>query len=910
MPITGSQKALMYAQSGVERCGATRTGYHSAYVYMTIGGVQVGHARTNDSQKVLLDSFSVTEESGDTPNTATATVIGLSPTPGQEVIVQYGSKNNLDKIFAGTILSVRQSFMGTPTTPCYDLTMIAYDWQLNRLKISGSYSGNAGTIARTLLPSGFTVGYIDSGLGTIDEITFDMQDLAKAYTQLAKRAGAYWFIDYRKRLFFFATADPSLTNPQTLTASLPTLKLDSFSYERDTGQRYTRATVEGGGAAALSDVSVGDTIIPVEDAPATWYGDSAGTVTAGVNRGITFTGRRQGGAGSLVGSGASPASAPIVAASTGAGIADGVHQYAVTYTTGSGESIVGPLASVTHGTVSAPSSAPTANTPTQGAGPDAGAHYYAVTFVNASGETTASPVSSTITTGTQTVTIPNPTSAPTLSNSGTGSGAWVGAYKFCYSYSGASSFANVAATANFTTLSPLSSEVTSDGTRFRLQIPYSTSPACTYIVVWRLVAGIYSGSNAARTYTDNPGGNSNFIFANNTAGGTLDVQIDGFNVTSSYESAYPNSNVGSGPVAYNTVSLTNIPIGSSSVTSRKLYRTAAGGSQLKLLATIANNSATTYTDTTADSGLGANIPVSNTATVNRSSLTGIPIGGSGVTGRKVYRTVAGGSQLKLLTTIADNTTTTYTDSTADASLGANAPSSDTSGLSQPSGVVLAGATSLIAAGVGFADSGGGWAIIGNGQQVIRYTGISGNTLTGIPASGVGAITASIAYNTTITAAPCLYGVPSSGAGSILYAIKKGDEVNILETVNDTAAQAEISAALDPSNVLGGAAGVIEYYRKDERISRTEALARAQATLTLMSPMYRVCAYQSQDRHLGPNKSQAIAMSAPTGVSDTLKIQRVTKAFTDANPPIFAVCEVEASSRLYSFEQILNQQQGQ
>ncbi len=44
--------------------------------------------------------------------------------------------------------------------------------------------------------------------------------------------------------------------------------------------------------------------------------------------------------------------------------------------------------------------------------------------------------------------------------------------------------------------------------------------------------------------------------------------------------------------------------------------------------------------------------------------------------RRIYRTAAGGSQLKLVTTIADNTSTAYTDNLADASLGANAPTSD------------------------------------------------------------------------------------------------------------------------------------------------------------------------------------------------------------------------------------------
>lgn len=54
-------------------------------------------------------------------------------------------------------------------------------------------------------------------------------------------------------------------------------------------------------------------------------------------------------------------------------------------------------------------------------------------------------------------------------------------------------------------------------------------------------------------------------------------------------------------------------------------------------------------------------------------LTAIPIGPTGTTSRKVYRTEVNKHSFKLLTTIADNTTSTYTDNVADASLGAAEP---------------------------------------------------------------------------------------------------------------------------------------------------------------------------------------------------------------------------------------------
>ena len=76
------------------------------------------------------------------------------------------------------------------------------------------------------------------------------------------------------------------------------------------------------------------------------------------------------------------------------------------------------------------------------------------------------------------------------------------------------------------------------------------------------------------------------------------------------------------------VSLTGIPLGGGSVTSRKLYRTAAGGSTYMLLATIANNTATTYTDNIADTSLGVGAPTANT--------TGDPYLRALITGARQY----------------------------------------------------------------------------------------------------------------------------------------------------------------------------------------------------------------------------------------------------------------------------------
>lgn len=65
------------------------------------------------------------------------------------------------------------------------------------------------------------------------------------------------------------------------------------------------------------------------------------------------------------------------------------------------------------------------------------------------------------------------------------------------------------------------------------------------------------------------------------------------------------------------------------------------------------------------------------ATHKRATLSAIPTCGNGATARNLYRVVAGGSTYKLLIALADDTTTTYADNIADASLGATGPTTNT-----------------------------------------------------------------------------------------------------------------------------------------------------------------------------------------------------------------------------------------
>lgn len=108
-------------------------------------------------------------------------------------------------------------------------------------------------------------------------------------------------------------------------------------------------------------------------------------------------------------------------------------------------------------------------------------------------------------------------------------------------------------------------------------------------------------------YWQGPQGSGTFHSKGNTGGGTASTTVS------------PNAQ---------QVNLTNIPTGGTGVYQRIIYRTQANGTTFYYLATLADNTSTTYTDNTADSGLGAQMPTTNTTggTYNgdASGLTNIP----------------------------------------------------------------------------------------------------------------------------------------------------------------------------------------------------------------------------------------------------------------------------------------------
>lgn len=345
------------------------------------------------------------------------------------------------------------------------------------------------------------------------------------------------------------------------------------------------------------------------------------------------------------------------------------------------------------------------------------------------------------------------------------------------------------------------------------------------------------------------------------------------------------------------VQLSSIPQPTDSeATGINIWRSPVNGytgiPSLQLVDTVAVG-VTTYEDDTTDAALGANAHTVATAVCREVRITNIPAGQNGVvTQRKLYRTEGGGAQLKLLTTLADNTTATFEDDVADGSLGANAPLSDTSGLAQEDGIVAAGSTSIPVAGGSFPNA--GWAIAAS--QVIRYTGRTASALTGVPATGIGSLQAPLGYNTTIKATSQLTGIAASGDGSIVFDLIIGDDVNLYVTADDLAAQAVLAA-------LVGGDGIREEFMQDQRIGYEEAVARAEAFLDLRAEVQISLSWRSKDRETRPGRPIHVYQPQPLNIEDDFKIRTVTITnFVPAGPYFDAT----ASNTLYTFEELLRQ----
>lgn len=852
------------ARLGLARLGASRLGDYRPYVFLTIAGV---------ARRLRIQDLTIMDSLGATPNTAIVRVSGFEPSEGQDLKIGLGGLDVNHYVFAGHILKRTRIYEAdNVANVAYDLSCISYEWRLNRRKVFARFVGqSATTIAQSLIASyapEFTVAHVAADLPTIDEITFTAEDMTDALDRLTARVGGDWYVDYGKDLHLFLTEAESATTIDDTHRGA-----SHVVFDRDLSPVRTRIELEGGGNTASASAVPGDTAIAIGDVQ--WYETVGGTVVSGPQR-IDYTGVVAGGAGALVGTTVTPTNGPATARRATTGLTAGDYRWVVTFITASGETLPSPASAVLTlgGAVEPPISAPTI-TKLVGGNLSAGVYQWKYAYLTAAGETLAGSASASVTMD-DVVAAPTAIGTAAANDDGNLDASAVYSYKFTFSNGDIESGPSPASN-TFTTPSGPGGNIGG-----KMTVAGNTAAPSGY------KPAFYRTEGGGSTFKKLPGDSTRWGFATQDAFGN-------------WEDTYADTSLGStipssGTATYRSASVAVVASTNPLVTYIRVYRTAAGGSTFKAVADLANTT-TTYTDNTADASLGSTELSTATAFYLAADLTGIAIGPTGTTQRNVYRTAHDGSTYGLQSNIPNNTATTLTDTTADGSLGAAPPVTDTSGLVQQTGDVSAGSTSLLVTSTAPFRSAGGWAFIG--ALAIRYTGFSGTALTGIPALGTdGALGTTVKYGVEVVAAPMLTGIPASGDGAIQYNIRAGDDVNLLVTVNDLDAQAALAA-------LVGGDGVVVEYIQDRRLSNREALSRAEARLALVKDPLVIVRYETFDRrtHSGAEVSFA---STLLGLTGTFKIQGVNIRDFDGNQRRFPRRQVVASSRRFTLEALLRQ----
>jgi hypothetical protein len=404
------------------------------------------------------------------------------------------------------------------------------------------------------------------------------------------------------------------------------------------------------------------------------------------------------------------------------------------------------------------------------------------------------------------------------------------------------------------------------------------------------------------------------------------------------------------------VRLTSIPTGPPGTLARRVYRTIAAGGDLRLVQQINDNTTTSIVDAVADHDLGAPAPLQATAGASAVTLSNIPIGPGDVTRRVLYRTAAGAANLQYVATLSDNTTTSYTDARADTGLGKAPEPTSTIG-------ALAGSTTLALSSVaGFPPA--GWVDVDG--QIIRYTGIAGATLTGIPALVAATITRAAAVATitvnahgwttgdtvivvgaaqpeyngghvvtvldgntatyAVSGTPVTPATPAAGgtitagvSGAITRAIaggapattvpllvgvsglttprQAGDTVALLVICDDLAAQANLAAA-------EGGDGIHEAPVRDDTLTTIAAcVARGNAELKMWAWPQVEITYATHDPLTRSGRTIVVNLPA-LGMVATLKILDVTVDEIGVADRLYPRCTVRAASAKFSLEDLL------
>jgi hypothetical protein len=914
-------------------------------------------------------SLSIRDYLGGQPNIMTGRVSEFKPDVGQEVKIGIGSTSPANLVFGGHIQRSTQTSEELKENVAWDITAVSYEWLLGKRFVNRKYVGVSVTVIVqdlfTRYAPEFTLFHLEAALPLSPEISFENQRLTDCLDTLSNAIGTgEWFVDATRDLHFGYLLAEGYASEIDLGYEEG---FTNLQHDVDLSQVKNRIVVVCNGSQVATPVDPGSTVLPVED-ETVFLASTTGRVKVGAHEYISYTGVIPGKLTTIAGAPV-PSSGGSVSLASVAGMVLGPVSYKVTFKNDLGETLPGIKSS----TITAPSWPIPSGPPSPsdgGFGRLVGSFFYLMTNVTQYGETSGSSGSTFV------AAAHAAPSAPILSSAGIG--GLIGTYGYALSsvtQYGESTLSAAQLITHSQVAAPTAAPgISATGVAGNLQAGMTYFWKYTWITA---LGETTAGPGAGMTIGGSPTGanvnisnapSSSIIRARvyRTKGGTsgpyyaiAETPVSQFTSTtivdnvvdSSLSTQEPSANTAGGGSTN-----VSVPVGPTGTSSRRVYRTAPGGSDYRLVAEVEGNSTTSVVDNTPSSSRGEASRPTNTAGGKQATLF-VPVSISGTLARRIYRARSSGGPYLLLGEIKDNFTTGFTDNKVDTELGVQSPSFSTAGGSaiflssipvgpsyvktrriyrsksgDPSNwyfvteigdnittsftdvkadadlgdVILEeatlgvdiGETSLRVTDVSAFQPGGGWAFVGS--ERIHYTGISGNSLTGIPASGDNSIQATHKAGSEILAPALLTGIPTSGNGSILYALTDGDSVNVLVTVQDTASQSTMAG------LIGYGDGIFEEIIEDTSASEVEAIARANAKLSEIKDPIVTVKFDTRDMGARTGRSVVLNLPDPTNISGTFKIQNVTIELGAEAPAaqLFPRRQVEASSRRFSFEQLL------
>jgi hypothetical protein len=581
-----------------------------------------------------------------------------------------------------------------------------------------------------------------------------------------------------------------------------------------------------------------------------------------------------------------PGSGPNLTPVSGAmgNLKPATYSYTVTFETSRGETTGGPASSGTISSVGAPGDC--SKTPTTGGAMAVGSYWYAITFVTGAGETSNPITGSAVILGTGQNAV-NLTFIPT---SGDARVTGRRIYRTTVSspnYNNrnyyflvgnlndntTTTFLDTKADASLGAVTVPPTSTASGGQMNISAIPTSGDARVTKRNVYRTPS---TGGTArlARTLSDN----TTTSFTDNLADENLGVTV-------------PTTNTAIG----GQMNVTSLPIsGDARVTGRRIYRSLVNGAgDYLLVKTLSDNTTTSFVDNTPDSGLGEQRPAASTATNGKIAVSNIAIGPAGTTARRLYRTPVNGGAFRLVGSVGDNSTTTFTDNVADSSLGREVPTA--SAVHTP-----AGSTSLSVDDCAPFSEGWGWVAVGN--QLVYFYGRSvasgPGVLQNIPASGTGSLIAAAPAGTPVIGYGFLRWI-NDGTG-LAQPVAKGSAVHIWIQRDDPAAQ-DALGQLERNPDGTPTDGIREYLVSDERRGETSLIELCDAELARFAHPIVSVAYATRDRQT--RAGAIVHIDLGWGFTGDYLIQDVTITI-DPAPSVAPRYSVRGSSAKFTFADLL------